>query len=99
MEWSCSTKTGHSRVFFLEENESIVAESRVIDIENADINNPRNVGAESCTSYAKLTDKGIIFNGCSSVIWDIPLAYDPGDKDTPFKGGGPNCARIVLSLW
>lgn len=99
MEWSCGTKTGHSRVFFLEKNESIVAEIRVIDIENVDINNPVNFGPESCTSYAKLTDNGIIFYGCSSVSWDIPLAYDPVDKSTPFKGGGPNCKRIALSLW
>lgn len=99
MEWACGTKTGHSRVFFLEKNDSIVAEIRVIDIENVDINNPINFGAESCTSYAKLTDKGIIFYGCNSASWDIPLAYDPGDKNTPFKGGGPDCTRIALSLW
>lgn len=99
MEWSCGTKNGHSRVFFLEKNENIVAEIRVIDIENVDINNPINFGAESCTSYAKLTDQGIVFYGCSSVSWNIPLAYDPGDKSTPFKGGGPNCTRIALSLW
>ncbi|HEX9206399.1 MAG TPA: hypothetical protein VF853_10795 [Candidatus Deferrimicrobiaceae bacterium] len=61
MEWSCGTITGHSRVFSLEKNESFVAEIRVIDIGNLDINNPINIGTESYTSYAKLTDKGIGF--------------------------------------
>lgn len=85
--------------FSLEKNKSIVAEIRVIDIENLDINDPINFGTESCTSYAKLTDKGIVFYGWSSVSRDIPLAYDPGDRSTPFKGGGPNCTRIALRLW
>lgn len=99
MVWSCGAKSGHSRVFFLEKNENIVAEIRVIDIENDDINNPINFGAESCTSYAKLTDKGIIFYGCSSASWDIPLAYDAVDKNTPFKGSGRDCTKIALSPW
>jgi hypothetical protein len=97
MDWSCSGKSGHSRVFFLREDEKIVVDIRVVDIENVDINNPINFGAESCTTFAKLTDKGIIFNGCSSASWDIPLAYDPGNKKTPFKGSGVNCPRIELS--
>lgn len=99
MEWSCGAKTGHSRVYFLEKNENIVAEIRVVDIENVDINNPINFGAESCTSYAKLTDKGIIFYGCNSASWDVPLTYDAGDKDTPFKGGGRDCQNIALRPW
>jgi hypothetical protein len=103
MDWSCSGKSGHSRVFFLREDEKIVekfvVDIRVVDIENVDINNPINFGAESCTTYAKLTDKGIIFNGCSSASWNIPLAYDPGNEKTPFKGSGVNCPRIELSPW
>ena len=95
MDWSCGGKSGRSRVFFLEDGK-IIAEIRVVDIESVDINNPVNFGAESCTSYAKLTDSGIIFNGCSSASWDIPLAYDPGNKKTPFKGSGLNCPRIEL---
>jgi len=97
MDWSCGGKTGHSRVFFLENGETIVAEIRVVDIDNVDINNPINFGSESCTSYSKLTDTGIIFFGCRSVSWDIPLAYDPGNRKTPFKGGGVDCQRIALS--
>lgn len=95
--WTCEGKSGHSRVFFVLESEKIVADIRVVDIENADINNPINFGAESCTSYAKVTDSGIIFYGCSSASWDIPLTYDPGNKETPFKGSGPNCPSIALS--
>lgn len=99
--WSCGGKSGHSRVFFLEgeklETEKLVAEIRVVDIENVDVNNPINFGAESCTSYTKLTESGIIFYGCSAATWDIPLAYDPGDKTTPFKGSGANCQSIALS--
>ena len=97
VDWTCGGKSGHSRVIFLREAEKIVAEIRVVDIENADINNPINYGAESCTSYAKLTDSGIIFYGCSSASWDIPLTYDPGNKEIPFKGSGPNCSKIALS--
>ena len=97
MAWTCGGKSGHSRVFFLREGEKIAAEIRVVDIENVDINNPINFGAESCTTNAKLTDKGIIFNGCSKASWGIPLAYDPGNKETPFKGSGVNCQKIELS--
>jgi hypothetical protein len=97
MVWTCGGKSGHSRVIFLREGEAISAQIYVVDIENVDINNPINFGAESCTTNAKLTDKGIIFNGCSSASWDIPLAYDPGNKKTPFKGSGVNCPRIELS--
>ncbi len=99
LEWLCGARSGHSRVIFLEEEEKIIAEIRVIDIENVDINNPVNFGAESCSSYAKLTDKGIIFYGCNPVMWDIPLAYDPGDTNTPFKGSGRECAKISLIPW
>lgn len=101
MVWSCDGKSGHSRVFFLEdenlEREKLVAEIRVVDVENVDINNPINFGAESCTSYTKLTDSGIIFYGCSAATWDIPLAYDPENKKTPFRGSGVNCQTIALS--
>jgi hypothetical protein len=97
MDWLCGGKSGHSVVYFREDGEKIVAEIRVVDIENVDINNPINFGAESCTSYTKLTDRGIIFYGCSSDSWDIPLAYDPENKKTPFKGSGVNCQRIGLS--
>lgn len=97
MDWSCGGKSGHSRVFFLREGEKIVADIRVVDVEDVDINNPINFGAESCTSYAELRDGGIIFYGCRSDSWNIPLAYDPGNKKTPFKGSGVNCPRIELS--
>jgi hypothetical protein len=97
MDWSCGGKSGHSRVFFLREDEKIVADIRVVDIEDVDINNPINFGAESCTSYVELRDSGIIFFGCRSDSWNIPLAYDPGNKKTPFKGSGVNCPRIELS--
>lgn len=99
MEWSCGNKSGHSRVFFLEESGNIVTEIRVLDIENVDVNNPINFGEESCNSYAKLTDKGIIFYGCRSTAWDIPLTYYPGDEKTPFKGSGTDCNKIALSPW
>lgn len=97
MAWVCGGKSGHSRVFFIREGETIVSEIRVVDIENVDINNPINFGAESCTSYAKLADGGIIFYGCRSDSWDIPLTYDPGNRSTPFKGSGVNCSSIALS--
>jgi hypothetical protein len=99
MVWTCGGKTGHSRVFFLREGEAISAQIRVVDIENVDINNPVNFGAESCTTNAKLRDNGIIFNGCSVASWDIPLSYDPGNKKTPFKGGNERCSIIELSPW
>ena len=99
MEWSCGGKTGHSRVFFLRKDEKIIAEIRVIDIDSVDINNPVNFGAESCTTFQELRDNGIVFFGCTSASWNIPLAYDPGDKKTPFKGGVVDCPRIALSPW
>ena len=98
MDWSCGGNTGHSRVIFLRKDEKIIAEIRVIDIENVDINNPVNFGAESCTTFQELRDNGIIFFGCTSATWNIPLAYDPGNKKTPFKGSGENC-KIELSPW
>ena len=98
MDWSCGGNTGHSRVFFLRKDEKIIAEIRVIEIENVDINNPVNFGAESCTTFQELRDNGIIFFGCTSATWNIPLAYDPGNKKTPFKGSGENCT-IELSPW
>jgi hypothetical protein len=98
MDWSCGGNTGHSRVFFLRKDEKIIAEIRVIDIENVDINNPVNFGAESCTTFQELRDNGIIFFGCPSATWNIPLAYDPGNKKTPFKGSGENC-KIELNTW
>lgn len=97
MDWACGGKSGHSRVFFLREGGKIVADIRVVDIEDVDINNPINFGAESCTSYAELRDRGIIFYGCTAASWNIPLAYDPGNKKTPFMGSGVNCPRIELS--
>jgi hypothetical protein len=39
---------------------------------------------------------GINIKGCGSASRDIPLAYDPGNKKTPFKGSGVNCPRIEL---
>ena len=99
MEWSCGGKIGHSRVFFLRKDEKIYAEIRVIDIETVDINNPVNFGAESCTTFQELRENGIIFFGCTSASWNIPLAYDPGDKKTPFKGSGVDCPKIELSSW
>ena len=98
MDWSCGGNTGHSRVFFLRKDEKIIAEIRVIDIDSVDINNPVNFGAESCTTFQELRDNGIIFFGCTSATWNIPLAYDPGNKKTPFKGSGENC-KIELSPW
>jgi len=98
MEWSCGGHTGHSRIFFLRKDEKIIAEIRVIDIETVDINNPVNFGAESCTTFQEMRDNGIIFFGCSSASWNIPLAYDPGNKKTPFKGSRENC-EIELSPW
>jgi len=99
MEWSCGGHSGHSRVFFLRKDEKIIAEIRVIDIETVDINNPVNFGAESCTTFQELRDNGIIFFGCSSASWNIPLAYDPGNKKTPFKGSGGDCPKIELNTW
>ena len=98
MDWSCGGNTGHSRVLFLRKDEKIIAEIRVIDIENVDINNPVNFGAESCTTFQELRDNGIIFFGCTSATWNIPLAFDPRNKKTPFKGSGENC-KIELSPW
>jgi len=98
MEWSCGGKTGHSRVFFLRKEEKIIAEIRVIDIDAVDINKPENFGAESCTTFQELRDNGIVFFGCTSASWNIPLAYYPGEK-TPFSGSGVDCPRIALSSW
>ena len=97
MAWTCGGNSGHSRVFFIRQGENIVTEIRVVDIENVDINNPTNFGKESCDSYAKLTEKGITFFGCRSASWDIPLVYDPGNKETPFKGSGADCPSIALN--
>ena len=99
MDWICGGKSGHSRVFFLRKDEKIVAEIRVIDIDTVDINNPVNFGAESCTTFQELRDNEIIFFGCTSASWNIPLAYYPEDKKTPFSGSGVNCPRIALSPW
>jgi hypothetical protein len=96
MDWSCGGKTGRSLVFFREDGKRIVTDIRVIDIEDVDINNPVHYGSGSCTTDARLTDTGIIFNGCGSVARDIPLTYDPEDRKTPFKGSGVNCPRIEL---
>ena len=96
MDWSCGGKSGRSLVFFREDGKRIVTDIRVIDIEGVDINNPAPYGSESCTTDARLTDNGIIFNGCSSAGRDIPLAYDPENRKTPFKGSGVNCPRIEL---
>jgi hypothetical protein len=97
MDWSCGDKSGRSIVFFLEDDKMIVADIQVVDIQKVDINDPRYYGLERCTTNAKLTDNGIIFNGCSFASRNIPLAYDPGNVKTPFKGSGENCSRIELS--
>ena len=99
MEWVCDGKSGHSRVFFLRKDEKILAEIRVIEIDAVDTNNPVNFGAESCTTFQELRDNGIVFFGCTSATWNTPLAYDPGNKKTPFKGSGANCPKIELSTW
>jgi hypothetical protein len=97
MDWNCGGKSGHSRVFFLRKDEKISADIRVIEIDSVDINNPVNFGAESCTTFQELRENGIVFFGCTSAFWNIPLAYDPGNKKTPFKGSGENCPKIELS--
>jgi hypothetical protein len=99
MEWTCGGKSGHSRVFFLRKDEKILAEIRVIDIDTVDINNPANFGAESCTTFQELRDDGIVFFGCTSASWNIPLAYYPEDKKIPFSGSSVGCPRIALSPW
>ena len=96
MDWSCGGKSGRSLVFFREDGKRIVTDIRVIDIEDVDINNPVHYGSESCTTDVRLTDNGIVFNGCSSAGRDIPLAYDPENRKTPFKGSGVNRPRIEL---
>ena len=85
MEWSCGGKSGHSRVFFIRQDQKIFAEIRVIDIEAVDINNPVNFGAESCSTFQELRVNEIVFFGCTPASWNIPLAYDPGDKKTPLR--------------
>jgi len=97
MVWSCGGRSGWSRVFFQDDGKKIVADITVVDIKDVDINNPEYFGPERCTTDTELTDKGIIFNGCSSASRNIPLTYDPGNKKTPFKGSGPNCPKIELS--
>jgi hypothetical protein len=97
MDWFCGGKSGRSVVFFREDGKKIVADIRVVDIKDVDINNPIHYGSESCTTEAKLTDNGIIFNGCNPASRDIPLAYDPLNEITPFKGSGVNCPSIALS--
>lgn len=99
MDWSCGGKSGHSKVFFIRKDEKIVAEIRVVDIDTVDINNPVNFGAESCSTFQELRDNGIVFFGCTSASWNIPLAYDPENKKTPFKGSGENCPKIQLNTW
>ena len=99
MEWMCGDKSGHSRVFFLRKDEKIIAEIRVIDIDTVDINNPVNFGAESCTTFQELRDDGIVFFGCTSASWNIPLAYNPEDKKVPFSGSSVDCPRIALTPW
>lgn len=97
MIWSYGGRSGWSRVFFRDDGEKIVADIKVVDIENVDINQQEFYTSESCTGNAKLTDNGVIFDGCSNASRDILLAYDPGNKLTPFKGSGPDCPRIELS--
>lgn len=97
MDWSCGGRSGRSIVFFLEDGKMIFADIQAVDIKDVDINNPRYYGLERCTTDARLTDNGIIFNGCSFASRGIPLAYDPGNGKTPFKGSGPDCPRIELS--
>lgn len=98
MDWFCGDKAGRSEVFFREDSNKIVADIRVIDIKDIDINNPILYGSESCTTEATLSNDGIIFNGCSPASREIPLGYDPGNKKTPFSGTGVNCPMIELSL-
>ena len=61
------------------------------------LQSPRKLTTPARTIVMALSN-GIIFNGCSSTTSrDTPLAYDPGNKKTPFKGSGVNCPRIELS--
>jgi hypothetical protein len=88
MRWTCHGNSGISTVVFREDANDLVA---VID-------NSRNSRLLSCTSDAKFTDNGIIFNGCNVGSRDIPLTYDPGNKETPFKGSkGGACSSVELS--
>lgn len=97
MNWFCGDKAGRSVVFFREDGKKIVADIRVVDIKDIDINDPIHYGSESCTTDATLTDNGIIFKRCSPASREIPLAYDPGNKNIPFNGSGANCTMIDLS--
>jgi len=88
MNWTCHGNSGISRIVFREDGNKIVV----------DIDNSRTSGVLRCTSDAKLTDNGVIFNGCNVGSRDIPLTYDPGNKETPFKGSkGGVCSSVELS--
>lgn len=97
MDYSCLSRSGHSRVFFREDGQKIVTDISVVDIKNVDINKTGNFELESCTNNAQLTEGGVMFNGCSDESRNVFLAYDPGDRKASFKGSGRDCAKIELS--
>ena len=97
MHWTCGGRSGWSRVSFKEDDKKIVADITVVEVENIDINRPENFGPERCTTENKLTETGLIFNGCSPAMHDIPLAYTPESKIIVFKASGPDCPKVELS--
>jgi hypothetical protein len=97
MNYSCQSRSGWSRVFFQDDGKKIVADITVVNIKNVDINKPENFLLESCTGDAQLIAGGVMFTGCSDESRNVFLAYDPGNKKTPFRGSGRDCPSIELS--
>jgi len=97
MNYSCQSRSGWSRVFFQNDGKKIVADITVVDIHNVDTNKSENFMLESCTGGAQLMADGVMFTGCSDESRNIFLAYDPGNKKTPFRGSGRDCPSIELS--
>jgi len=97
MIYSCQSRSGWSRVFFQDDGKKIVADITVANIKNVDTNKPENFMLESCTGSAQLMSDGVMFTGCSDESRNIFLAYDTGNKKTPFRGSGRDCPSIELS--
>ena len=70
MDWNCRGMLGRSSVVFRDVGSKIV-----VDIDS--------YGMGGCTTDVKITDNGILFDGCRER--DFVLTYDPGNP-IPFKG-------------
>lgn len=77
VDWNCGGSTGRSFVTFREDGEKIV-----VDISN--------YGRGACKSEAKMTDSGLVWDGCKDT--GIAMSFDASNKGIPFKGQSSRCS-------